>query len=368
MNELFLNQYVPDTVSAPGETLAEVIESRGMSQSELAERMGRPKKTINEIVQGKAAITAETALQLEKVLGIPAAFWISREQNYRESIARNLELEGFSQEIDWLNQIPYRDMAKLGWIVGHKNKAFQLEELMRFFGVASPASWTDLWTAHPAFRHSPTFQSDPGAIAAWLRKGEIEAGKQSCLEFNASVFRNVLTRMRSLTRQMPTNFAIVLRKECAAAGVCIVFIPELHGTRVWGATRWLSPTRALVQLSLRYKTDDHFWFTFFHEAGHILLHGRRDVFLEDDDMPTNQKEAEADAFARDWLIPQVKYRAFKRRGSFSCAAASRFAHELGIAPGIVVGALQHDGLIERFECNDLKKPLEWASVNTEERH
>lgn len=367
MNELFGNQYAPDTVSPPGETLAEVLELRGMSQSELAERMGRPKKTVNEIVQGKASITAETALQLEKVLGIPAAFWTMREQNYRESIARNLELEGFSRESNWLDEIPYRAMVKLGWITGHKNKAFQLEELLRFFGVASPTSWSDLWTAHPAFRHSPTFRSDPGAIAAWLRKGEIEASKQSSLDFNISVFRNVLMRIRSLTREMSANFGDFLKEQCSSAGVCIVFVQEIPGTRVWGATRWLSPSRALIQLSLRYKTDDHFWFTFFHEAGHILLHGRRDVFLEDEDTPSDQKEKEADGFAREWLIPEIKYRAFRRRGSFSCAAASRFAHELGIAPGIVVGALQHDKLMERFECNHLKKTLEWAFGDTEPR-
>src|SRR5262249_31242331 len=158
----------------------------------------------------------------------------------------------------------------------HKNKAFQLEELLRFFGVASPTSWSDLWTAHAAFRHSPSFRSEPGAIAAWLRKGEVEASKQSCLEFSAVVFRNVLTRVRSLTREMPGNVGDVLREQCSSAGVCVVFVPEIPGTSVWGATRWLSATRALIQLSLRYKMDDHFWFTFFHEAGHILLHRRRD--------------------------------------------------------------------------------------------
>lgn len=366
MNEVFHNQYTPDAVSAPGETLAEILELRGMSQSQLAERMGRPKKTINEIIQGKAAITAETALQLEKVLGIAAGFWITREQNYRESLARNLELEGFSHESTWLDEIPYRAMVKMGWVAAYKNKAFQIEELLRFFGVASPSSWNDLWTAHSAFRQSPTFRSETGAIAAWLRKGEIEASKQSCVEFNAIVFRNVLTSVRNLTREMPSNFRDLLREQCSSAGVCVVLVPEIPGTRVWGATQWLSTSRALIQLSLRYKTDDHFWFTFFHEAGHILLHGRRDVFLEHDDMSSDQKEAEADAFAREWLIPEVKYRAFRRRGSFSCASASRFAHELGIAPGIVVGALQHDGLMERFECNHLKKPIEWVSNSREE--
>jgi HTH-type transcriptional regulator/antitoxin HigA len=355
------NQYAPDIVSAPGETLEEVLVSRGMSQAELAERTGRPKKTINEIIRRKAAITAETALQFEKVLGIAAAFWIAREQNYREALARSRELDAFSRESDWLDQIPYRAMVKLGWIAGYRDKALQLQEVLRFFGVASPASWNGLWNASsPAFRQSRTFTSESGATAAWLRKGEIDAATQACQDFSAHAFKHALTRIRSITRDLPRNFTRLIAEECCAAGVCVVFVPELPGTRVWGATRWLSPTRALMQLSLRYKTDDHLWFTFFHEAGHILLHGRRDVFLEDEWKKTDEKEAEADAFAREWLIPEARYRVFRRLGSYSCAAARRFAHELGIAPGIVVGALQFDGLMDRAHCNDLKKHVDWV--------
>ena len=74
---------------------------------------------------------------------------------------------------------------------------------------------------------------------------------------------------------------------CAHAGVAVVFVQELPNTGISGSTQWLTPTKALVQLSLRYKTDDQLWFTFFHEAGHILAHGKRQVFLE-----TDQKDRE----------------------------------------------------------------------------
>ena len=82
------NEYHPDSVSAPGETLAETLDALGISQTELAKRMDCPIKTINEIIQGKAAITTETALQLEQVLRLPASFWLKREQQYREALAR----------------------------------------------------------------------------------------------------------------------------------------------------------------------------------------------------------------------------------------------------------------------------------------
>jgi len=361
MNEQIRNQYIPDSVSPPGETLEEVLEARGMSQAELAERAGRPKKTINEIIKGKAAITAETALQFERVLGIPAAFWIAREQHYREAMARAREDSDLLEQADWLDQIPYKAMEKLGWVGEHRQKTRQLDEVLRFFGVASPASWQGMWkSAAPAFRQSPSFQSEPGAVAAWLRKGELEAASQEAADFDTDAFKAVLGRIRTLTRDLPKDFTSVVRRECNSAGVCVVFVPELPSTRVWGATRWLSPARALIQLSLRYKTDDHLWFTFFHEAGHILLHGRRDVFLEDDQESRSDKEAEADAFARDWLIPAVRYRMFCRLGAYTCAAASRFALELGIAPGIVIGRLQHDGHLARYQCNNLKRKVGWV--------
>src|SRR5712692_7363256 len=299
MSETIRNQYNPNAVSPPGETLEEVLESRGMSQAELAERTGRPKKTINEIIRGKAAITAETALQFERVLDIPAAFWIAREQNYREALARSKQLDLFAQESNWLDQIPYRAMVKLGWITEHRHKSQQLEEVLRFFAVASPVSWQGLWNAsNPVFRRSPTFRSKPGSVAAWLRKGEIEAAKQNCGQFNSGLFKDALRKIRSLTRELPRNFPTVVIETCCAAGVSVVFVPELPNANVWGATRWLTPTRALIQLSLRYKTDDHLWFTFFHETAHILLHGRRAVIVETENRPKDEKEFEADSFAR----------------------------------------------------------------------
>jgi hypothetical protein len=254
-------------------------------------------------------------------------------------------------------------MVKMGWLREEHQKAKQLEQVLRFFGVASPERWNQLWQGQQAaFRRSPTFESDPGAVAAWLRKGEIEAQKIQCAEYNSARFKEALRYVRKLTRELPPDFASLVVRECSAAGVRVVFVPELPGTRAWGATRWLSATSALIQLSLRYKTDDHLWFTFFHEAGHTLLHGKREYFLEGEDQERNTKESEADSFALEWLIPQKEYTVFRRLGARSCGAIRRFAYQLGIAPGIVVGRLQHDGALARNQCNDLKKKIGWTDT------
>ena len=361
MSEPIRNQYTPDHVSIPGETLLEVLETRGMSQAELAERTGRPKKTINEIIKGKAAITPETALQLELVLGIPASFWNSREQHYREAIARERGRQHLESDSEWLEEIPYRAMVSRRWIPETRDKAQLVQEILKFFGVASRASWEGIWKgAQAEFRHSKTFKSEPGAMAAWLRKGELAAQEVVCSPYDSARFKEILVSVRKMTCELPRNFPSVVTRKCATAGVRVVFLPELPGTRVSGATRWLGQMNPLIQLSLRYRTDDHLWFTFFHEAGHILLHGKREAFIEGDEQDQSQKELEADTFARDWLIPEKDYRSFRRLGARSCAAIGRFAYQLGIAPGIVVGRLQHDGVLPPTHCNNLKKPVDWC--------
>jgi addiction module HigA family antidote len=94
MSSSLANQFIPDYAIPPGETLLDTIKALGMPQAELAERTGSPKKTINKIIKGKAPITPDTALQLERVLGVSAAaFWNNLEKNYRETLARLAEQE-----------------------------------------------------------------------------------------------------------------------------------------------------------------------------------------------------------------------------------------------------------------------------------
>jgi Zn-dependent peptidase ImmA (M78 family) len=147
---------------------------------------------------------------------------------------------------------------------------------------------------------------------------------------------------------------------CASAGVAVVFVPELPKTGVSGATRWLGD-KAVIQLSLRYKSNDQLWFTFFHEAGHIMLHGRKDVFIEGKGMDGKQ-ELEADDFACDHLIPQADYTDFVATRKLTIAEIEAFAAEVTIAPGIVVGRLQHDEFLPRNQGNKLKVFYQWSAA------
>lgn len=354
------NEYLPTEVSPPGTTLREVLDEREISQSDLATRMGRPKKTISEIINGKASITPETALELELVLGIPATFWNARERDYRTFLARLEQARRMSRQLKWSKNFPIGALAKEGWILKHSNKQDQLKALLRFFGVASPEQWQDVFdNVAVAFRKSSAFKSDAYSLAAWLRCGLVKAEQYQCRSFDKERFLTALRKVRSLTPADPEVFEPEMKQVCADAGVVVAFVPQLPKSRVSGATRWLSPDKALIQLSIRYKTNDHLWFTFFHEAAHLLLHGKRLIFLETG-RSSGELEAEASRWAAEFLIPSGPYAEFLSVGTLSKTAIRRFAGGIGIAAGVVVGRLQYDGLLPHSHCNDLKVRLDWA--------
>lgn len=355
-----------DWAVAPGEILLEALEDRGLSQSDLARRMGRPIKTINEIVNGKAAITPDTAIQLELALGVTASFWNSAEAKYREHLARERLRENLEGHASWADAFPVKELVKRNLIRRGSTKGETVGALLAYFRVSSPSAWEDQWLATAAsYRASPAFSSSPHAVAAWLRWGEILAENRDVEPFDARRLREVLYEIRTLTRREPFMQTLArVREICASAGVVLLLTPEFSGTRLSGAARWLSPDKAVIQLSLRHKSNDHFWFSFFHEAGHLLGRKRQD-FVDAADMPmdtSDEAEQQADRVARDVLIPPKDYAAFVAAGAFTADAVRDFAKRLNIAPGIVVGRLQRDGHLDLAHLNDLKKPIRVAEM------
>ncbi len=360
MADTMSNQYVPDYLVTPGEVLQDYLEGFGMTQAELAARTGLTKKTVNEIIKGKSPITPESALKLERSLGRPAHFWNNLERQFQEDRTRLAEEKRLQSHLDWLKNVPLVQLIKLGWIPKKNDNVSQLKEVLQFFGVASPEQWTAVWKDYQvAYRQTQRFESCAESVSAWLRKGEIEARQRPCSPFKLSRFQQVLDIIRELTVESPHVFQQRLIELCASAGVAVVFIPELPKTGVYGATRWIGD-RAVIQLSLRYKSNDHLWFTFFHEAGHIIKHGRKEIFIEGNGLD-DKKEEEANVFARDKLIPPAEYRRFVSSwDGRSLAPIEAFAGKIKVAPGIVVGRLQHDNLLPNSHGNRLKVFYSWS--------
>ncbi len=354
------NHYKPDYVPPPGFTLEEALSERGMTQVDLEQRIGISRKHIKQILDGKAPITPETALKLERVLGIPARLWNNLEQNYRDFLARESEAEALAKEGEWLKQFKqYTKMVEYKWLPSVEGIVERSRALLDFFGVSSPDAWNDYWGAVAVkYRKSTKYEPDPFALAAWLRQGELEAQDIDCKAYDEEQFKEVLKGIRLLTRHPPSVFQPELVKRCAACGVAVVFVPELPKTAS-GATRWLSAHKALIQLSLKYGTDDHVWFTFYHESGHILLHRKTDIFIETR-YADSKEEDEANRFAARTLLPEADLQRFVAAGNYrSKRHIQAFARQLGIAPGIVVGQLQHREYLPPSHCNDLKRKFVW---------
>jgi transcriptional regulator with XRE-family HTH domain len=351
--------FQPDYISPPGDTLKEVLEMQGLSQADFAVRCGMAEKTISQIINSVAPITVETAEKFELVTGVPATFWNRRELTYREAISRQEAAARMQADVEWLKELPVKELIDRELVEPSNDKPTMVRRLLEFFGVSSVDAWkTVLSGATVQFRGGEAHDRYPGYVAAWRRIGVILAQQINTEPFDSQEFSKALTAVRNLTTRPAGEWSGEITRLCAAAGVAFVMVPEIPHASISGAARWLTKDKALIQLSLKYKSDDQFWFTFFHEAGHILLHGKKQVFVDYGYSADTEEEREANRFARNFLIPESKAHylpTLKTRKQIKT-----FAKMLGISDGIVVGRLQHDDLRFKSAFNDLKRKLEWA--------
>lgn len=354
--------YQPKIVTPPGETLADLLDERCMTQTELAQRMGRPINKINEIIRGKRSITPDTALQLERVLGTPSSYWLNHEAHYQAYQKRVEEEETLHQWHDWLAKMPLNVLKEQGFLPKvqnrGKNKNVLVRSLLNFFSVSSPTEWEAIYgNMQITYRQSMPEQSDPYATGTWLRLGELQAIDTDCNRYDRQRFLSALQTIRALTVEPPSEFEPRLRELCAEAGVVLALVPAIPRARVSGAARWFNG-RPLIQLSLYGKSNDRFWFTFFHEAGHILKHSHQLVYLDDRTHgQLNEVEQEANEFAADLLIPSCFVAELTTLKSK--VAVKEFAARVGVHPGIVVGRLQHEGIVPQKDMNGLKAKFVW---------
>lgn len=350
--------YDPDYAVPPGQTLQETIDALGIDQRELAARAGLSAKHINLVIKGTAPITHDTAIRLERVTGVPARTWNNLEANYREQLARLEERDKLQAQLDWLKTIPTGELIKRKAIPPTKDKVKLLESVLAFFGVGSVDAWKEGWLNHQfAFRKSLSFEGKIGAMATWLRLGELEAQRVACQPFDRATFRGALDQIRGLTVKGPDVFVEKMIELCANAGVALVLIPEIKHAPVSGAAKWLTATKAMICLNLRGKCNDRFWFTFFHEAGHILNDSKKETYI-DVAYADDEREHQANKFAADILIPPSHEIELPRLTQF--VAVQEFARRIGVAPGIVVGRLQREEIIKYHQFNGLKQKLVWA--------
>jgi len=313
-------------------------------------------------MKGNSSITPDMAVQFESVLKIPAHFWLNSQHSYDEYIAREKRKEALSESLEWAKLFPLAEMINKSWIPQKTSLSEKTGELLAFFSISNHSAWEDYYLKQQlkvAFRISLAHTKEPYAISAWLRKGELQAKELTTNNYSDKVFKEALPEIKSVMAKHPSNFFQKLQGICLEAGVKVVHTPCLPKAPICGSTRWLNDT-PLIQLSGRYKRNDSFWFTFFHEAGHIILHGKKDIFLEniyytDKD---KQKEKEADEFAIKWTFTKEEQSEILLRFNISKDDVIEFAKKFNTHPAIIIGRLQHDGLVPYSLGRQFFKPVD----------
>lgn len=358
-----VNEFYTDIAFHPGETLAEKLEELKMGPKEFAIRTGKPEKTIIAIIKGSSSITPEMAVLFESVLKIPANFWIKRQFSFDEYKAREKRALDIEEAKDWAKCFPIADMVKCGWLNARTKAEEKVAELFHFFGVSSPDAWKDYFFNQQlkvAFRISLAHTKEPYAISAWIRKGEIQARQLHCGVYSEAKFKKALKEIKTIMATQPDDFFEQLQELCLACGVKVVYTPCIKKAPLSGATRWIDDN-PLIQLTGRYKQNDRFWFTFFHEAGHILLHGKKDIFLEDIEYSETdlQKEAEANDFAVEWTFSNEQEEEVLDANLLTTESIQKFAKKFNTHPAMIIGRFHKKELLHYAQERDFFVKLEF---------
>jgi len=343
------NEYFPETVTHPGFTLNEKLEEIGMSKKEFALRTEKPEQTIIKIIKGNSSITPDMSIQFENVLKIPAKFWLEKQYRYDETVSRNKRQSAIEEAKEWARCFPYAEMAKLGWVPSTRKIEEKIGTLFQFFGLSGKTAWEDYYYKQKlkvCFRISLKQTTESYAVSAWLRRGEILAEKLKVPSYNANKFKQNLVSIKDLMAHHSEGFFIELQNLCKQAGVKVVYTPCLPKAPIHGSTRWIGDT-PLIQLSARYKQNDRFWFTFYHEAGHILLHGKKYVSIENIKFSDidQEKEKEADAFAIDWTLSEEQEQELRCVVRLTERDVVVFAKKFNTHPAVIIGRFHHKGIL-----------------------
>ena len=330
----------------PGYTIKEQIDSRGLKQKEFAERMELSEKHISKLLNGEVLLTTDMALRLEMVLGISAKFWINLEAIYREKIAK-IELENnLDEDEELLAKFPYKKMADLNWVKKTSSKIERVYNLRQFFEVNRLGLLLENKKINVLYRRVNNNEVSDYALMVWAQKAKLESRNIKTSPINIRGLIKYLPEFRKMTSKNPDIFCDDLIKMLASKGIALVFLPHIGGSFLHGAT-FYNGNKIVIGLTVRGKDADKFWFSFFHELGHIILgHINKDY--------DNEMENAANEYAKETLINTNDYISFISKNEFTEKAIISFARKIDIDTGIVVGRLQKDGYIPYNMFNNLK--------------
>lgn len=333
-------------VFPPGEFLKEELEARGWSQIELAEVLDRPPRVVSEVISGKRAITPETAKGLGDALGTGAQFWMNLESVWQLSKVK-VEENSVARRANLYSKFPVKDMIKRGWIRATDNLDILEKQFMDFFSISSINN-------EPAFPHAAKKTSYANVSIqqmAWFwRAYRLAMGTQAA-KYSSASLQTAIRELRACMQDVEEIRKIP--QILAAAGIRFVIVEALPSSKIDGVCFWLDKSSPVIALSLRFDKVDIFWHSLMHELDHIEhKEGMAEPVVDEElgmgsEVQMPAAEIRANENAADKLIPRDEMTGFIARVNplFSEQKVIGFAKRMGVHPGIVVGQLQHRGLL-----------------------
>ena len=332
----------------PGYYVKEMLEYEGMSQDELAKRLQTSGKNVSDLINGKANLSDEMAMNLSIVFGTSVSMWLNLNQKY---IEKKLEIEKLMQvdaECDLIKNIDYKFWEKLGVVATVSKRIDKVRELQKYFRIASleVLQRRDFLVQ---YNSTTTEGSDDNIMGAnaWVQTAINIGAKKEVQCFNKKGLEKILPELRKMTLE---NFEQVYKKLdelLSNNGVALVLLPNLKNCQVNGAVKWFGKDKVILAMNNCRKYEDVFWFSLFHELGHIMQQRIKVLIVSDNrESFENQEllyrlENEADIFAKNTLIPEQEYRKFvHEKTDFTEEDIIAFSKRIQIHPGMIVGRLE----------------------------
>lgn len=305
----------------PGATIKEQLTDRGMSQKEFATRMEMSEKHISKLINGEVQLTPDVAVRLEMVLGVPAQFWSNLESIYREKLVKVKNENEMDEDIELVKKLPYREMAKNGWVPETKKAQEKVIYSRKFFEVVNLELVKDPRLNRIACRRINESEKADFALLAWAQKAKIEARAIETAPINIKALEEKIPQIRKMTQKCPEEFCPKLIKMLSECGIALVFLPHIGGSFLHGAT-FYDGNKIVIGLTVRGKDADKFWFSLFHELAHIIY-----GHIGQPEGTSDADEEKADVYARDILIPTEKFDLLIEQNDFSKDTLKRFASQ-----------------------------------------
>jgi len=351
-----------DWFSRPGDSVLSAMRRRGVSPETLSGYLTGGTPQLRDLMSGFGTIDDETAAALSALLGGSITFWKTRQARYQEALAQAVDRLSDEDADAWLDRIPAP--GSKGRVTA-KTRSVELERRLAYFGVSTLKSWDARYGPNQReakFRRSLAFTQHDGATSMWLREGELNANLRQTAAWSSDALRARLQKIRALSKiSKPNRFMPPLAKLLADSGVALIVVRAPKGCRASGASRMIAPDKAMILMSFRHRADDHFWFTLFHEIGHLLLHEASSFVDGEGTEGDDPCEKEANDFAAAMIVPQNR-EAELMSLSPDDGSIRRFAVSLGVAPGLILGQLQRRGIVAHGTLRKLRRNWTWDQI------